>query len=84
MSKLLEVELFWDGDGYYYANLDDSERLGGPFPKMHAAWKSADNEGLEVVRFSGTRGRRAYRNPKPPESKQDAHSQEALQTLSKA
>lgn len=81
MSKLLEVELFWDGDGYYYANLGDSERLGGPFDKMHAAWKDADNSGLEVVRFSGTRGRRLYRNPQP---KQDADSQKGLQTLSKA
>jgi|WetSurMetagenome_2_1015567.scaffolds.fasta_scaffold41798_8 hypothetical protein len=81
MSKLLEVELFWDGDGYYYANLEDSDRLGGPFDKMHAAWKDADNAGLEVVRFSGTRGRRLYRNPKP---KQDADSQKGLQTLSKA
>lgn len=83
MSKLLEVELFWDGDGYYYANVGESERLGGPFDKMHAAWKDADNSGLEVIRFSGTRGQRLYRNPKPQEAKQDAHSQETLQTLSK-
>lgn len=84
MSKLLEVELFWDGDGYYYANPGDSERLGGPFTKLHAAWKSADSEGLEVVRVDRTRGHRAYRNPKPQEAKQDADGQETLQTLSKA
>lgn len=85
MSKLLEVELFWDGDGYYYANPGDSERLGGPFPTLHTAWKSADSEGLEVVRVDRTRGHRAYRNPQPlPELKKDADGQEALQTLSKA
>ena len=61
MSRLIEVELFWDGDGYYYANIGSSDRLGGPFIKMHDAWKQADTEGLEVVRFSNTRGNRSYR-----------------------
>lgn len=55
------MEIFWDGDGYYYANEGSSDRLGGPFLKLHDAWKQADDEGLEVVKVSGTRGQRSYR-----------------------
>lgn len=61
MSRLIEVELFWDGDGYYYANVGSSDRLGGPITKLHEAWKQADGEGLEVVGYRGTRGLRSYR-----------------------
>lgn len=61
MSRLIEVELFWDGDGYYYANVGSSDRLGGPHIKLHEAWKEADSEGLEVVGFRATRGLRGYR-----------------------
>jgi hypothetical protein len=61
LSDLITVEIFWDGDGYYYANVGSSERLGGPFEKLHAAWKQADSEGLEVIRYSNTRGNRTYR-----------------------
>lgn len=61
MSQLIEVELFWDGNGYYYAHVNDSERLGGPFDLIHDAWKQADTEGLRVVRVRTTRGNRGYR-----------------------
>jgi hypothetical protein len=61
MSRLIEVEIFWDGDGYYYANAGSSDRLGGPFHKLHEAWKQADAEGLEVIHYKGTRGLRSYR-----------------------
>lgn len=61
MTRLIEVEIFWDGDGYYYANVGSSDRLGGPFITLHDAWKWADDEGLVVVRCSGTRGQRSYR-----------------------
>jgi hypothetical protein len=85
MNKLFEVELFWDGDGYYYANPGDSERLGGPFIKLHEAWKAADSEGLEVTRVDRTRGHRSYRNPKLPETiKDDSEPSLSLHTLSKA
>lgn len=61
MSHLIEVEIFWDGDGLYYANPKSSERLGGPFQLLHDAWKQADSEGLRVIRVNGTRGNRGYR-----------------------
>ena len=61
MSHLIEVELFWDGDGWYYANPNNSERLGGPLELIHDAWKQADNEGLRVIRVNTTRGNRGYR-----------------------
>jgi len=61
MSSLIEVELFWDGDGYYYANPNSSERLGGPIELIHDAWKQADTEGLRVIRVRGKRGNRSYR-----------------------
>ena len=61
MSHLIEVELFWDGDGYYYAHANSSERLGGPIELIHDAWKQADAEGLRVIRVRGTRGNRSYR-----------------------
>lgn len=61
MSQLIEVEMFWDGNGWYYANQGSSERLGGPIPLIHDAWKQADSEGLRVIRVNGTRGNRGYR-----------------------
>lgn len=61
MSRLIEVELFWDGDGYYYANIGSSDRLGGPIIKLHDAWKQADSEGFEVVAYRNTRGLRHYK-----------------------
>lgn len=61
MSKLIEVEIFWDGNGWYFAHPGDSERLGGPHPKIHACWKQADSEGYEVIEVKKTRGLRAYR-----------------------
>lgn len=61
MSHLIEVELFWDGDGWYYANKNNSERLGGPLELIHDAWKQADTEGLRVIRVATTRGNRGYR-----------------------
>jgi hypothetical protein len=61
MSHLIEVEIFWDGDGFYYAHLNDSDRLGGPHELLHDAWKQADSEGLRVIRVKGTRGNRGYR-----------------------
>lgn len=57
----MQVEIFWDGDGFYYANLNSSERLGGPFEKIHSAWKHADSRGLEVVGVATTRKNRTYR-----------------------
>lgn len=78
MSQLLLVEIFWDGDGFYFANLGESERLGGPHEKIHAAWKEADDMGLEVVRVSTTRGKRSYRNPNA-----NADSKQALPEVSK-
>lgn len=73
MSKLIEVELFWEGDGWYYANIGDSERLGGPFERIHAAWKQIDNEGLEVVRVNSTRSLRGYHSvrPQPPNAEKE-------------
>lgn len=61
MSQLIEVELFWDGDGWYYANQNNSERLGGPHILIHDAWKEADSQGLRVIRVLQTRGLRGYR-----------------------
>ncbi len=61
MSRLIEVDLFWDGDGWYYANQNSSDRLGGPFELIHDAWKQADIEGLRVIRVNTTRGNRGYR-----------------------
>ncbi len=58
---IVKVEIFWDGDGWYYAKPSDSERLGGPFDKLHAAWKHADKKRLEVSTVSTTRGNRSYR-----------------------
>lgn len=83
MSKLLLVEIFWDGDGFYFANPGDSERLGGPHNKLHDAWKEADGMGLEVVRVDRTRGHRTYRKT-PPEKPLNANSEAGLQTLRKA
>lgn len=60
-NPLIEVEIFWDGDGWYYAHPGSSERLGGPFLGMHLAWKQADGEGYEVVRAQLSRGKREYR-----------------------
>lgn len=67
VSKLIEVEIFWEGDGWYfdYLNNDSSSRLGGPHIRMHDAWKQADEEGFMVVRANRTRGVRNYR-PTPP------------------
>ena len=85
MSQLIVVEIFWDGDGYYFANPGDSERLGGPHIKLHDAWKEADSMGLEVVRVDRTRGHRAYRKTPPvPEKPPNADSNEVLQSLRKA
>ena len=67
MSRLIEVELFWDGDGWYYdyetrpGAKPNSDRLGGPFELIHDAWKQADGEGLRVMRVNTTRGNRGYR-----------------------
>jgi hypothetical protein len=61
MSKLIEVEIFWDGDGLYFAHPKDSERLGGPFELLHDAWKQADSEGYRVIRVTTTRGNRGYK-----------------------
>lgn len=58
--EVIQVELFWDGDGWYYAKPKDSERLGGPFKKLHEAWKSADKKKFEVNQVSTTRGQRTY------------------------
>lgn len=58
----VKVEIFWDGDGWYYAKPNDSERLGGPFEKLHESWKSADKKHLEVMTVSTTRGQRSYRS----------------------
>lgn len=57
----MQVEIFWDGNGFYYANLNNSERLGGPFEKIHDAWREADSKGLEVVGVATTRKNRTYR-----------------------
>ena len=63
MSKLIEVEIFWEGDGWYFDYLDNhsSSRLGGPFIILHDAWKQADSEGFQVVRANRTRAARDYR-----------------------
>lgn len=61
MSSLIEVELFWDGDGWYYANEKSSDRLGGPHALIHDAWEEAHNAGLRVIRVNTTRGNRGYR-----------------------
>lgn len=59
--QTIKVEIFWDGDGWYYAKPVCSERLGGPFDSLHKAWKSADKQHLEVTGVSTTRGQRSYR-----------------------
>ena len=80
MSELIEVEIFWDGDGWYFAHKNDSERLGGPHPRIHPCWKQADDEGYEVVEVSRTRALRTYRKTAPV----NANSPEpTLQTLPK-
>jgi hypothetical protein len=84
MSRLIEVEMFWDGDGYYYANVDSSERLGGPIVKLHEAWKQADSEGLEVVRFRATRGQRSYRPVRVEKSDLSAKEKDFKKYMEKA
>lgn len=61
MNELLTVEIFWDGDGYYFSHPNESDRLGGPFSNLHKAWKEVDSMNLEVVRVNTTRGQRSYR-----------------------
>jgi len=56
-----KVEIFWDGDGWYFAQPKNSERLGGPFQALHEAWKQADLNHLEVMTVCTTRGDRSYR-----------------------
>lgn len=67
MSKLIQVEIFWEGDGWYFDYLDNTTpgRLGGPFIQIHDAWKQADTEGFQVMRANRTRGMRDSR-PTPP------------------
>jgi hypothetical protein len=55
------IEIFWDGNGWYFARPNNSERLGGPYEKLHEAWKQVDAQGLEVVSVSKTRANRTYR-----------------------
>jgi hypothetical protein len=62
----IDVEIFWDGDGWYFAHPGQTERLGGPHIIMHSAWKQADEEGYQVVRAQLSRGKRDYR-PSGPE-----------------
>lgn len=59
--QTVKVEIFWDGDGFYYAKPLCSERLGGPFDALHKAWKSADKQHFEVIAVLTTRGQRSYR-----------------------
>lgn len=49
------AKLFWDANGWYYRNLTNGRRTG-PFDKIHETWKSADNNGYEIVDFQRTRG----------------------------
>lgn len=74
MSKLIEVEIFWDGDGWYFALKDDSERLGGPHSRIHACWEQAHNEGYEVVEVNRTRAMRSYRNPHDDKAVQEVRT----------
>lgn len=54
------VEIFFDGNGYYYAKPNDSERLGGPFDTIHKAWKHADKNRNEVIAVTKTPGIRSH------------------------
>ena len=56
--KLVKVEIFWEGQSFWYAEPHNSTRLGGPFETMHKAWKHADRAKVEVVAVSMTRGNR--------------------------
>lgn len=63
----MSVDIFWDGVGWFFARPNDSERLGGPFDKLHDAWREADSRGLEVVDVARTRKTRTYyRTPALP------------------
>lgn len=59
-KALMQVEIFWDGVGWFYARRNDSERLGGPFDTLHQAWTDLNSKGLEVVEVTRTRKTRSY------------------------
>jgi hypothetical protein len=56
--KLVKVEIFWEGQSFWYAEPNCDQRLGGPFETMHKAWKHADKAKIEVIDFTKTRGNR--------------------------
>ncbi len=56
--KLTQVEIFWEGQSFWYAERNSDERLGGPFETMHKAFKHADKAKIEVVDVLKTRGNR--------------------------
>jgi len=56
--QLVKVEIFWEGQSFWYAKPHDSERIGGPFETLHKAWKHADRAKIEVIGVTTTRGNR--------------------------
>lgn len=56
--KVVKVEIFWEGQNFWYAESNSDIRLGGPFETMHKAWKHADKAKIEVIDFMKTRGNR--------------------------
>ncbi len=56
--KLTQVEIFWEGQSFWYAERNSDTRLGGPFETMHKAFKHADKAKIEVIDVLKTRGNR--------------------------
>jgi hypothetical protein len=55
---LVKVEIFWEGQSFWYAKPQSSIRLGGPFSTMHEAWRHANKNRREVMEVLKTRGNR--------------------------
>lgn len=56
--KVTYVEIYWDGQAFYYAKPNDPEKLGGPFETAHKAWKHADKKKFIVVDLLKSKGSR--------------------------
>lgn len=57
-KQTVRVEIFWDGQGYWFSEPNRNERLGGPYETVHKAWKAADKAGYEVIDLLRSKGLR--------------------------
>jgi hypothetical protein len=54
----IQVEIFWEGSDWYFAEPRSSKRLGGPYDSIHEAFQKADKAKYEVIDVLKTRGLR--------------------------